>query len=545
MRRRSILIALGAIFSLAVVIVAIAARPVIAIFVRLRLENILKEHFKSRIEFASFRVAFGNGVRADMMQVALYLEDRMDVPPLIRIEELSIDLQPWTLLRGRLHFSRVYLKGLQITIPPRALESPPILRGTTTDLKSKYPVMVELLRADDAKLTILRGQPGASPLEFLMHHLDIAGFSFDGPAKFKAKLTNAVPRGEIYASGLFGPWDAADPRSTLVQGDYSFDQADLGTIRGLQGILSSTGSFSGPLDYLDVRGSTDTPDFCLRKVNNPIALHTDFLATVDGTNGNTYLHSVVARFLHSVLKTHGAVLDQDRKLRARTIQLDVTSENARIEDLIHLAVKTDEPILTGPTRLRANIVIPERDADLTDRLNVSGNFRIDQGRFSDPALQDKVDSLSRKGQGQPRVEEISNVPSQLQGKMQISGGVIHFRGLRYAVPGATVKLHGDYAVEDGRLDFHGELLLDAKLSQTTTGAKALLLKAVDPFFSNKNGGSRIPIKITGTRQQPQFGMDRGRSTDGATQSGARRDSAQGGLLREKPASPALRKAERR
>jgi hypothetical protein len=52
--------------------------------------------------------------------------------------------------------------------------------------------------------------------------------------------------------------------------------------------------------------------------------------------------------------------------------------------------------------------------------------------------------------------------------------------------------------------------LDAKLSQTTTGVKSFLLKAVDPFFKGKNGGTDIPFKITGTKDHPVFGLDRHR-----------------------------------
>ena len=58
------------------------------------------------------------------------------------------------------------------------------------------------------------------------------------------------------------------------------------------------------------------------------------------------------------------------------------------------------------------------------------------------------------------------------------------------------------------LDFKGQLLLNAKISQTTTGWKSLLLKVVDPLFKGKNGsGSAIPIKISGSRNAPDFGLD--------------------------------------
>jgi hypothetical protein len=44
-----------------------------------------------------------------------------------------------------------------------------------------------------------------------------------------------------------------------------------------------------------------------------------------------------------------------------------------------------------------------------------------------------------------------------------------------------------------------------------TGFKSVLLKVVDPFFRQKDGtGSVIPIKISGSRSAPQFGLDTSR-----------------------------------
>ncbi len=49
--------------------------------------------------------------------------------------------------------------------------------------------------------------------------------------------------------------------------------------------------------------------------------------------------------------------------------------------------------------------------------------------------------------------------------------------------------------------------LDAKLSQMTTGWKSILLKPVDPFFHKHGAGTEVPFKITGTREEPHFGLD--------------------------------------
>jgi AsmA-like C-terminal region len=509
MRKRSILVAVLLSVFLLLLAGLYAARPAIASFVRHRTERILEEQFSSRVEFADFWAAFTPDLHVTVKQLILRYHGRKDIPPLIQIAELSMTLRLLNVVRLRPHVAAVHLGGLQITIPPREPGSPPTLDGIGANLKFKYPVVIDLLQANDAKITLVGQQSGKSSLEFSLHHLQLTDVSSEHPARFTASLTNAVPKGEIEVSGVFGPWNVETPRTTLLQAEYRLEHADLATINGLQGILSSAGSFSGPLDYLAIKGTTDTPDFTLRSVGNPIALHTDFVAAVDGTNGNTYLQRVVARFLHSTLVATGEVVDLDREIASRTIDLEASSDNARVEDLIRLAVKTEEAVLTGRTRLKAKIHIAEADVDLGERLEVTSEFRIDNGQFTNPALQEKVDSLSRKGQGQPKNNEIAHVNSQLNGAMHLEKGAIHFSGLRFLVPGASIELHGTYTLAGGALDFHGNLFLDAKLSQTATGAKAFLLKAIDPFFTTNGSGTKLPIRILGTSEHAQFALDRG------------------------------------
>jgi len=85
-------------------------------------------------------------------------------------------------------------------------------------------------------------------------------------------------------------------------------------------------------------------------------------------------------------------------------------------------------------------------------------------------------------------------------------GVIDFTSIRFDVPGAQLHLQGTYTLGNGDLAFNGDLFLDAKLSQTMTGAKSFFLKPIDPFFRGKNGGARIPVKVEGTKDHPVFGM---------------------------------------
>jgi hypothetical protein len=485
----------------------VVLRPRISDALRQRVEQTLSEQFESRVEFSGFWVSLRPRPTITVTNLTLRHHGRTDIPPLIQVAELSMSLH-WSVLRGpqyRIH--GISLKGLRITFPPRQGDTQKVKREETAARQqaAKYPIFIEHIEANDAEIVLLRAQPDKKPLVLPLHQLEVTNMNFDRPAQFETELTNAIPRGEIHAKGTFGPWNADTPRALPVQGSYQFNDADLSTIKGLEGTLTSAGTFAGPLDYLEVKGDTETPDFTLRRVDNPVDLRTEFSATVDGTNGDTYLHSVEAHFLHSTLQVQGEVVDKYKNIRGRTINLDAYSDDARAEDLIRLAVKTDRPAVNGPAKLQAKIRIPEEDKDLSDRLDVTAQFTLAQGHFGNPEVQAKVDTLSRKGQGEPKDTEIAHVPSHLVAEMHWQRSVIQFSTLEFFVPGAQLDLQGSYALK-GDLAFSGDLLLDAKLSQTTTGAKSFFLRAVDPFFRGKNGGARIPLKISGTKDHPHFGL---------------------------------------
>jgi hypothetical protein len=76
------------------------------------------------------------------------------------------------------------------------------------------------------------------------------------------------------------------------------------------------------------------------------------------------------------------------------------------------------------------------------------------------------------------------------------------------MPGATVTLTGDYTLDGERFEFEGKLRTNAKVSQMVVSKwKSILLKPVDPFFKKNGAGAEIPVKISGTRTAPKFGMN--------------------------------------
>jgi hypothetical protein len=498
---------------LSVIAIALAATlwvlaPTLRVLARQRTQAYLQAHFKSSVEFDDFHVSLYPRVHVVVDGLVLRHMGRLDIPPLLQIRHVSFTATLLGLLRNRPQVDVVELDGMQIHMPPKNPNGTPRLHGTNENLAEKYPVVIGEIRANDAVLVLLRPLTNTKPPnEFSIHQLIMRDFRFDKPSPFHALLTNPKPRGQITCDGQFGPWRADDPAETPVQGNFNFYHADLGTLKGLRGILSSLGKFSGPLDYLNVQGSTDTPDFGLRTSAHPMALHTDYTAIVDGTNGDTILTNVTAKFLHTTLVTHGEVVDVYPQVKGRTIALDAVSNDARIEDLLALAVKADKPVMTGSARLNTKILIPEKDEDLIDRLQLDGQFGLGNVSFTSESVQGKVDSLSRRGQGKPKDMDISDSISNLDGSFKMANATIRFSDLDFAVEGASIALGGTYNMDNGQLDFRGKLRLQAKLSQTVTGWKSVVLEPFNHFFEGKNGGTEIPIKITGTKDHPSFGPD--------------------------------------
>ncbi len=509
-RRRIVItavaIVLAILFVTPLVVLHIFA-PRIHAMLRDRTEEVLRARFQSQVEFSDFSVSFVPRVEITITGLVMRHKGRTDIPPLIQIDKVTMYAALRSLLKPDHEITFVKVGGLKINTPPRVPGGKPMLHGTDQDLARKYPVTIDELVADDADIVVLRAQPDKPPHEYPIHHLHLENLSFDQPADFQAILTNAVPKGEINSYGKFGPWNAEDPAETPASGDYTFYNADLSTLKGLKGILSSTGKFDGPLDYLSVNGQTDTPDFALRTADHPVALHTDFSAIVDGTNGNTYLKSVTAKFLHTTLQVSGKVVDERKDIKSRTIILDAVSHGARVEDLIRLTTKSDKPVMTGDVDLRTKIVIPEENMDLIERLELQGQFGIGDIQFTNSSTQGKIDSLSRKGQGQPKDMDITDVVSEMKGTFGLKNAVVDFSNLNFGVTGAHINLNGTYNLDSEALDFHGQLKLQAKLSQTTTGVKSFFLKAVDPFFKGKDAGTVVAIKIAGTKDNPSFGLD--------------------------------------
>jgi hypothetical protein len=495
---------------------AIVGRMVIARaepILRTRVIETLSNRFNSKVELASLHVSVVNGIGVSGSGLKIFgTTDPNPYEPgvqaLIGVQEFRFQTSLLSLFRSPMHVETVYVRGLELNIPPKGDRREMTNMGSNS---GKMTIFVDRFACEDTKLLINTSKPGKPPLEFAIGNLRMKDVGPGQPFPFEATLVNPKPVGDIQSTGLFGPWQQESPRDTPVQGDYSFTHADLGTIKGIGGMLSSTGEYSGTLGNIAVHGKTDTPDFRIATSGHAVPLHTEFHAIVDGTSGDTYLQPVIATFLHTSFTANGSVIRVSTP-KGHDIELDVVLDHAQIEDLLQLGVRTDPPIMNGPVEMKTRLSLAPGDANVADRLKLAGSFHVLRAHFANEKVQSKLDSLSLRSQGRPKEaqeHDQENVPVDLRGVFTLKDGVLSFSLLHFVIPGTNVDMTGDYSLDGQTFDFRGKARLDAKVSQMTTGWKSILLKPVDPFFSKNGAGTEVPIRITGTESEPHFGLDFG------------------------------------
>jgi len=463
--------------------------------------RLLRQKFRSNVELADFRIRVFPRLVVSGEGLSLRYWAAPEAPPLVRVEKFSFALGLLGIFRAPHQIDRIHLERMVITIPPQEMRNT-AAGNVSADMQS---VLVGEIECDNAELRMLPRARNKEPLDWEIHNLLLRGVGADRPFSFRGALTNAKPKGEIRTSGQFGPWNSDAPGATPVSGDYAFSNADLGPLPGIAGILSSTGKYRGELDNLEVQGQTDTPNFSLDPVGRPVPLHTEYSATVDGTNGDTALHPVDATLGQSLIVAQGSVVKVPAG-QGHQITLEINAPKARVEDILRLAMNSDRPFLVGPVVIRARLSLPPGGEKVIDRMTLEGSFTLANGRWGSAEMREKLESLSRHAEGKPEDQDAGSALTDLQGRFLLKDSVIRFSHLAFSVPGADVELAGTYDIRRRTIDMQGHLKMQARLSQTVTGAKSFFLKAIDPLFSKNGAGTDLSISISGTEENPVFGV---------------------------------------
>jgi hypothetical protein len=520
-------------------------------FVRARIVAGLENRFKGRVELDGFQLSLFKGLRAEGHGLRIWPPAQVEGvaiagpvgkppmgQPIVRLEEFRF-AAPWHFERGLpFRITVVELKGLEVDLPPRSQmshatdgkggvalpegQSQSTAAGDGKGIGVAAGILpaieVSSVKCSGARLRLETDKPGKLALEIAIARFKLTGFAAGQAMDFDAELTNPKPVGTITTTGSFGALNAADLGETPIKGSYRFEHADLAGFKGIAGNLSSTGQYEGTLRDLVVDGKTDTPDFRLSHFGQALALRTQFHAKVDGTNGDTWLEPVEATLGHSHFWVQGQIVRVPAEAghgagpaasKGHDIALTVNVDRGRIEDFLLLASHSTTPLLTGAVTVKTTLHIPPGTAPVHERMRLQGAFKLNGAHFASAKIQGRIEELSLRGQGRPKdvkTTEPGSVQSAMEGDFTMGGGVVALPRLKYTVPGAEIDLKGTYGLEGGALDFAGTAKMDATVSQMLGGWKGLLLKPVDRLFKKEGAGTAVAIHITGTRENPRFGV---------------------------------------
>jgi hypothetical protein len=474
-----------------------------------RVIETLRARFDSEVQLDSLHVSISHGLQVTGSGLRIFQEDDQRKPgdktPIIAIENFQFRASPMGLFFKPTHVRRVEVRGLAINVPPASQ------RHKDAGYKGhgdKIKIKVDEIVCDDSQLVIGTDKPDKDPRIFLLKHVVLKDLGPNTAWPFDAVLTNPIPKGEIHASGTFGPWNTENPGDSKVNGKYLFEHADLNTIRGIGGVLRSTGSFDGKLHRIAVRGKTEVPDFSLDTANHPMPLTTEFQAVVDGTSGDTYLEKIDAKLGSSEFTCRGAVVDVKGEGHKIDVQTDVP--NGQIADFLGLAVKTSPTPMTGLLNLQAQLQIPPGKESVSRKMTMKGAFTLRQIHFTNPSIEDKVDVMSLRARGKTDNLKPSapDVTSRMTGEFEMGDGELEFSRLDYMLPGGNVHLTGHYAMDGRQYEFAGKVRTNAEVSQMVASKwKSILLKPLDPFFSKHGWGTEVRIKVSSDKNgKPKFGF---------------------------------------
>ncbi|MEO8725895.1 MAG: hypothetical protein ABI383_07190, partial [Acidobacteriaceae bacterium] len=393
-RRRTILLVIAGLLALliAVIVVFAAKWP----FTHAKVASDLEAATQSQVTINNFHQTFFP--HPGCVAQGVSFRRPIDLPPMT-VRTLTVVGSYAGLLSRSIPLLR--LEGLRAVIPPLTGANRGLVRpGGTTNTK------IGELVVEDAVLEFQHGSASGAPgsgLQFQVHEFTLENPGTDRVMPFASKLHTPIPAGEIETRGSLGPWKGQDPMATNVSGTYQLTNADLNTIRGLGGKLSSQGKYQGPLQQMSVEGSAKTPDLQVNN-GNKTSLTTQFSATVNAENGNIELQQVIAKLGvggRTELTAHGSIIGQAGKT-GKVASLDLQMDHGRIDDLLRLLANSPEAPMTGTFSFKGHGTLQSAKKSFYDGLTLGGTFEIADGKFTNPQTQGDIEALSEQAEGNPK-----------------------------------------------------------------------------------------------------------------------------------------------
>jgi hypothetical protein len=424
-------------------------------------------------------------------------------PPIITVERLVIRGSFLGLVSSPTRLADVRVVGMHMIVSPKATGE-----DQTSVLLNSGPGGLEISRivADGAVLEFLPEDRKNKPYVLRIERLAVNNVGSGTRMEYRTTVRNTVPPGVIRAEGKFGPWNPSDLGATPVSGRYTYDDIDLSAFESIAGKGHAKGQFSGPLSRIETRGSVDVEGFHVDG-GHAVPLATTFEATVNGTNGDVWLTPAVTRYRRTQIEVRGSIAGGAGQ--GKTASFDVAIPQGRVDDLLYLFTK-GPPGMSGNVKVNGKFLWPPGPRKFLEQIRMDLTFGMRGSQFTSSDTQNSVNRISESAQGETKKEDQEDprtVLSAVSGSLLVRDGVASVSGGSFEVPGADATVDGTYNLLNQRVNLHGTLNTGGHLSDTTSGFKALILKAVTPFFRKRKSVRVIPFEITGAYGNTSVGID--------------------------------------
>ena len=471
----------------------------------------LRQQSGGEVQVGSFRNQFWPKPGCVVDQVTFRHPGDQKGQPYLTIQRLAITTSFAGLLTNHLDLIRADNFHVQITPSEQSSNAEEFNVG-----KLSSGLTIGKVVADGAQIEFLPTPERNKSLIYRIPKLVVHDLADGKPLHFQGTLQIPQPAAEVAATGEIWPWKAGHGGESKLSGSYDLKSLDLGSFDAVGGIVTSQGTFSGVLQHADVQGTAETPNFTTSSSGHKVHITSDFNATVNGLNGDVYLNAARVHYGHTTITGAGSVVGQ-QGVAGKVASFELSSRDARVQDLVWMFISENQPPMTGPVVFRAKATINPGKQPFLNRVKLVGDFGISDAQYSHPDTQKNIDVLSARARGEAdKVEDTNDkfggnsydpgrVVANIKGHVVLSDTIAHLSDVSFAVPGALAKVNGTYGLMNHRINLHGDMQLDSELSKTTTGVQSFLLKLAHPFMKKSHhNASVVAIKIGGTYENPTY-----------------------------------------
>ncbi|MBV9443159.1 MAG: hypothetical protein JO217_10720, partial [Acidobacteriaceae bacterium] len=315
-------------------------------FTKQRTIRSLEEVSGCRVEIGGFREVFFPHPGYDAEEVRFQRGSGGNQVSLGKVGKVATRGSWLAVLSFTHRLMRIDLNGLEVRIPKQV--PTPIQRAS----KGPISTTVSDLFAPGAVLEIAPRGNGTQPQRFDFPQIHLSNLARNKRMRLEVRVMNPHLIGKAEVTGLVGPLRLKHLDTTKLDGRFRITDLNLGSYRQIAGTVSGDGHFTGELGRTDIAGHVTIPDFAVTRSHHRENLAAEYHASVNGLSGDVGIISSSVTLFQTKLIAHGTIAGQ----KGKTISLDVTTADGRIQDLLHVFVNSDPAPLEGTLDLRAHVV---------------------------------------------------------------------------------------------------------------------------------------------------------------------------------------------